>query len=152
MYVDLATVGTGSEEELALEFEEPAFATLGFAYEQRGRLSGGVYHPVLRKVDGWIKGPLAKALPQRQERAALLLELDEAVTTVVDALKKKGMQSPYLRNFVVARINPLRFIKGDPPPLSELLPTMTKRARGMNVDKINSADIARSGGAPESGE
>jgi len=43
-------------------------------------------------------------------------------------------------------------MKGDPPPLDELLPSMTKRARGMNLDKIRSADVARSGGAPEAGE
>jgi ParB family chromosome partitioning protein len=71
---------------------------------------------------------------------------------VVDALKKRGMQSPYLRNFVVARVNPLRFMKGEPPPLEELLPSMTKRARGMNVEKINPGDVARSGGAPEASE
>ena len=152
MYVDLAAEAKTSEEELALEFEEPALVTLGFAYESRGRLSGGVYHPILRKVDGWIKGSLADALEDRRARAALLLEFDEAVTAVVDALKKRGMQSPYLRNFVVARVNPLRFIKGDPPPLAELLRTMTKRARGMNVDKINPGDIARSGGPPEASE
>jgi len=29
---------------------------------------------------------------------------------------------------------------------------MTKRARGMNLDKIKTADIARTGGAPESSE
>jgi ParB family transcriptional regulator, chromosome partitioning protein len=152
MYVDLAAQTKSSEEEMALEFEEPALVTLGFAYENRGRLSGGVYHSILRKVDGWIKGPMADAIEERRARATLLLEFDEAVTAVVDALKKRGMQSPYLRNFVVARVNPLRFIKGDPPPLDELLPTMTKRARGMNVDKINAGDIARSGGPPEAGE
>jgi ParB family chromosome partitioning protein len=152
MYVDLAANTDSGEEDLALEFEEPALITLGFAYEQRGRLSGGVYHSVLRKVDSWIKGSASKALPRRQQRAALLLEFDEAVTAVVDVLKKRGMQSPYLRNFVVARVNPLRFMKGEPPPLEELLPSMTKRARGMNVDKINPGDVARSGGAPEAGE
>jgi ParB family chromosome partitioning protein len=152
MYVDLCANTDSAEEDLALEFEEPALITLGFAYEQRGRLSGGVYHPILRKVDGWIKGPASKALARRQQRAAIVLDLDEAVTGVVDALKKRGMQSPYLRNFVVARINPLRFMKGEPPPLEELLPSMAKRARGMNVEKINPGDVARSGGPPEASE
>jgi ParB family chromosome partitioning protein len=152
MYVDLCANTDSAEEDLALEFEEPALITLGFAYEQRGRLSGGVYHPILRKVDGWIKGPASKALARRQQRAVILLDLDEAVTGVVDALKKRGMQSPYLRNFVVARINPLRFMKGEPPPLEELLPSMAKRARGMNVEKINPGDVARSGGPPEASE
>src|SRR5438105_7698539 len=50
MYVDLAgTVGgdCAGEETYALEFEEPALATLGFAYEKRGRLSGGADHSIL---------------------------------------------------------------------------------------------------------
>ncbi len=153
MYRDLAGSLGGSEEDYALEFEEPALATLGFAYEKRGRLSGGSYHPILRKVDGWVKGKLADAVEERERRADLLLALDDAVTAVVDGLKARGMTSPYLRAFVVARVNPLRFIKGEPPPLDELLPSMTKRARGMNLDKIKSGDIARTGGPPpEAGE
>jgi ParB family chromosome partitioning protein len=78
-----------------------------------------------------------------------LLEFDAAVSEAVDGLKQRGLTSPYLRNFVVARVNPLRFIKGEPPPIEELLATMTKRVRGMNLDKIKSQDIARTGGAPE---
>ena len=153
MYRDLAGSLGGSEEDYALEFEEPALATLGFAYEKRGRLSGGSYHPILRKVDGWVKGKLANAVEERERRADLLLALDDAVTAVVDGLKARGMTSPYLRAFVVARVNPLRFMKGEPPPLDELLPSMTKRARGMNLDKIKSGDIARTGGPPpEAGE
>ena len=40
------------------------------------------------------------------------------------ALKERGLVSPYLRSFVVARINPLRWIKGEPPPLEDVLKTM----------------------------
>ena len=157
MYVDLAAVsahdGAGSkEEDYALEFEEPALATLGFAYEQRGRLSGGAYHAILRKTDRWLPGRLGDAIEVRRERAQRLLEFDEAVTAVVDGLKQRGLTSPYMRNFVVARVNPLRFIKGEPPPVDELLATMTKRARGMDASKIKSEDVARSGGAPEATE
>jgi ParB family chromosome partitioning protein len=154
MYEDLAAVAGGKEDEtaFALEFEEPALATLGFAYQERGRLSGGAYHSILRKADGWLPGRLVDALPVRRERAALLLAYDEAVTEAVAALKARGFNSPYLRNFVVARTNPLRFIKGEPPPLEELLPSMTKRARGMDANKIKTEDVARSGGAPEASE
>jgi ParB family transcriptional regulator, chromosome partitioning protein len=149
MYEDLVGMADGDEASYALEFEEPALATLGFAYEQRGRLSGGAYHPILRKADGWLPGKLRDALPQRRARAAQLLEYDEAVSAAVTALKARGFNSPYLRNFVVARTNPLRFIKGEPPPLDELLRTMTKRARGMDANKIKTEDVARTGGALE---
>ncbi len=149
MYEDLVGLSDGDESSYALEFEEPALATLGFAYEQRGRLSGGAYHPILRKVDGWLPGKLRDALPERRARAALLLDYDEAVSAAVAALKARGFNSPYLRNFVVARTNPLRFIKGEPPPIDELLRTMTKRARGMDANKIKTEDVARTGGALE---
>jgi ParB family transcriptional regulator, chromosome partitioning protein len=150
MYEDLVGMpDSGGEESFALEFEEPALATLGFAYEQRGRLSGGAYHPVLRKADRWLPGRLRDALAERRARAALLLEYDDAVTA---GLKARGFNSPYLRNFIVARTNPLRFIKGEPPPVDELLRTMTKRARGIDPGKIKTEDVARSGGPAEAVE
>ncbi|HEY5088946.1 MAG TPA: ParB N-terminal domain-containing protein [Polyangia bacterium] len=155
MYVDLIgqpELSRAGEESYALEFEEPALATLGFAYEERGRISGGAYHPVLRKADRWLPGRLTDALPLRRARAALLLEYDDAVTAAIAALKARGFHSPYLRSFVVARTNPLRFIKGEPPPLEELLPSMAKRARGIDASKIKSEDLARAGGAPEAPE
>ena len=50
---------------------------------------------------------------------------------------------------MVARINPLRFMKGSAPPFHELVATMTKRALGMDAAKIKTEDVARSGGAPD---
>ena len=144
-----AAAPRASEETYALEFEEPALLTLGFAYEKRGRLSGGAYHPILRKVDGWIPGPLRRAIPERERRAAVVLDFDEAVTEAVNRLKARGLTSPYLRAFVVARVNPLRFMKGGAPPFDELFATMTRRARGLDAAKIRTEDVARSGGAPE---
>lgn len=149
MYRDLAAKTDATEAELALEFEEPALATLGFAYEQRPRLSGGAYHPALRKVDQFLPGKLRDALAERERRARLLLELDDAVAEAVAKLKERGFDSPYLKAFVVARVNPLRFAKGEPPPYDELMQTMARRARGLDPSKIRGEDVARSGGAAE---
>jgi ParB family chromosome partitioning protein len=150
MYRDLAGIGpTRKEPEFALEFEEPQLVTLGFAYEKRGRLSGSAYAPALKKVDQYLDQPLSEAIAERERRAQMVLDLDEAVSAAVERLKERGLTSPYLKAFVVARINPLRFIKGDPPPFDELLATMTKRARGMDPGKIRSEDLARSGGPPD---
>jgi ParB family chromosome partitioning protein len=149
MYRELANVAPQKEHEYELEFEEPALVTLGFAYEERGRLAGGAYHPVLKKVDGWLSSKLDDALEERQRRAKVVLELDDAVNEAVQKLKDKGLTSPYLKSFVVSRINPLRFIKGDLPTFDDLFETMTKRARGMKTDKIKTEDLARSGGAPD---
>jgi ParB family chromosome partitioning protein len=154
MYHDLVSVGRGNEREdaMALEFEEPALPTLGLAYERRPRLSGGAYHPLLRKSDAWIEEPMVDAITEREARADALLALDDAVGDVVDKLKQRGFQSPYLRPFVVARINPLRFAKGTPPPVKQLLADMTKRARGMNVERIKAEDVARTGGPSDGAE
>ncbi|HVZ32956.1 MAG TPA: ParB N-terminal domain-containing protein, partial [Polyangiaceae bacterium] len=107
MYRDLAKLPVTSEAEHELDFEDPNLLTLGFAYEKRGRLAGGAYHPALRKVDGWLPGALAANVSERERRADLLLSLDDAVNQAVEKLKAKGLTSPYLKNFVVARINPL---------------------------------------------
>jgi ParB family chromosome partitioning protein len=79
----------------------------------------------------------------------MLLDLDERVSEVVKKLKDKGFVSPYLRSFVVARINPLRWIQGEPPPLEEVLTTMRDRAARFNVDKIKQSDLANVGGAAD---
>jgi len=152
MYRDLAGTLDPREAEMALEFEEPALVTLGFAYEQRGRLSGGAYAPILRKVDAFLEEKLTAALPERERRAGVVLAFDDAVGEAVARLKEKGFDSPYLKNFVVARVNPLRFMKGEAPPFDALFEQMTKRARGMDPGKIKSEDVARSGGGGEAEE
>ncbi|HEX9879349.1 MAG TPA: ParB N-terminal domain-containing protein [Candidatus Binatia bacterium] len=154
MYKELARLDGSSEaaeDSYALEFEEPALVTLGICYEERPRFSGGAYHPVLKRVDQFLKKNLAKALEVRQERARDLLALDDTVVRQVEALKAKGMTSPYLKSFVVARINPLRFRPKESPPLSyeEAMERMVKAAAKFNPDKIRVEDLARSGGAPE---
>src|SRR5881394_3967919 len=77
MYRDLAGLGgERKESDYALEFEEPSLVTLGFAYEKKGRFSGGAYAPALKKVDAYFDAALRETLPQREERARKLLELD----------------------------------------------------------------------------
>jgi len=70
----------------------------------------------------------------------------------VAKLKAKGLMSPYLRAFVVARINPLRWIQGEPPPLEEVLKTMRERAARFNADKIRQEDLASAGGAADAAD
>ena len=152
MYRDLAGSVDPKETEMALEFEEPALVTLGFAYEERGRLSGGAYAPILRKVDAFLDQKLSRAVEERSRRAKVVLAFDDAVAQAVARLKERGFDSPYLKNFVVARVNPLRFMKGAAPPFDELFEQMTRRAAGMDPGKIRREDVARSGGAPAEAE
>src|SRR5712691_384140 len=81
MYRDLAKLGGGRKEsDYALEFEDPSLVTLGFAYEKKGRFSGGAYAPALKKVDHYLEKPLADGVAERERRAQKVLELDEAVS------------------------------------------------------------------------
>lgn len=151
MYRELAGLGEASEEVYALEFEEAALITLGLCYEERGRFSGGAYHPVLKRVDQFLKAPLRLAMNERNRRAKSVLELDDLVVRQVEALKARGLTSPYLKSFVTARINPLRFRPKDAKPLSfdETLDRMASAAAKFNSEKVKLEDLARSGGAPE---
>ena len=131
------------------EFEEPALVTLGFCYMENGRFAGGAYHPVLKRIDKFLASPLPKALETRRERAARVLELDDAVTAAVKELKTKGFESPYLRAFVVARINPLRFKRGAKADFDETIDKMIASARRFDAGRIRADQVARAGGAPE---
>jgi len=150
MYKELAQLDDATEETYALEFEEPALITLGLCYEERPRFSGGAYHPVLKRVDEFLKKPMRSALDVRRERARAVLALDDTIVKQVDALKAKGLTSPYLKSFVVARVNPIRFRPKDAPPLSfdDALDRMAKAAVKFNPDKIKMDDLAKSGGSP----
>jgi ParB family chromosome partitioning protein len=113
------------------------------------RFGGGVYHPILRRLETFTDEPLRTAIKDHEKRAALVLDLEEKVTAVVKKLKERGLVSPYLRSFVVARINPLRWIKGEPPLLEEVLKTMRERAGKFNVEKIRPQDLAGAAGPPD---
>jgi ParB family chromosome partitioning protein len=148
MYRGLVRIRLSTEAELGALFEEPAFITLGAAYEKRKMLSGGAYHSLVKRVDTFLEEPLAESLAVREERADALLALDDEVTKVVLALKAKGLDSPYLKNFVVARINFLRFVK-TPPDFDEAFEKLTASAKKFNVDRVKREEVGRAGGPPE---
>ena len=137
------------ESDFAFYLEEAALVTLGLCYERKGNFAGGAYHPILRRLEEFSSESLQKTLTVHEKYAEQLFELDEKVADVIDKLKKRGLVSPYLRAFVIARINPLRWIKDEPPPLPEVLKTMKERLAKFNVDKINQQDMAKTGGAPD---
>src|SRR6266581_298581 len=139
------------ESQFAFYLDEAALVTLGICYERVPRLGGGVYHPILRRLETFTDEPLRSAIKDHEKRSGMVLDLEEKVAGVVKKLKERGLVSPYLRSFVVARINPLRWIKGDPPPLEEVLKTMRERAAKFNVEKIRPQDLAGAGGPPDEG-
>ena len=137
------------ESGFAFYLDEPALVTLGVCYERVPRFGGGAYHSILRRLETFTDEPLRTALKDHEKRATMVLDLEEKVAAAVKKLKERGLVSPYLRAFVVARINPLRWIKGEPPPLEEVLKTMRERAAKFNVEKIKPQDLAGTGGPPD---
>jgi ParB family transcriptional regulator, chromosome partitioning protein len=144
----LATAESRPEREYEIEFEEPALLTLGLCYQENGRFAGGAYHPILRRVEKWEGAALPKALETRRERAARILELDSAVTDAMKKLKERGFESPYLRPFVIARINPIRFKRGA-ADVDEVIDTMLASARKFDAGRVRADQVAKAGGAPE---
>jgi len=144
----LAEQGRGRESDYAFEFEQAPFLTLGAAYEQRRSLSGGAYSPLLRRIDDFLDEPLPAAVRERERRAAKVLTLDDAVSKVVAALKDRGLTSPYLRPFVIARVNPIRFSKATEFDFDEVIDKTIASANGFKVDRVKQEDVARIGGPP----
>jgi ParB family chromosome partitioning protein len=112
------------------------------------RFGGGVYHPILRRLEEFTEEPLRVAIMEHEKRAGLVVELDEKVAATVKKLKERGLVSPYLRAFVVARINPLRWIERA-PPVEEVLKTMRDRVAKFNIEKIKPQDVAGAAGPPD---
>ena len=137
-----------TEKDVSYYLEEPSFVTMGLCYEKNPRFSGAVYNSFVRRLTEFSDAPLAKALREHQKTAEKLLELDERVNDVVKRLKAKGFVSPYLKSFVIARSNPLRFMK-EPPALEDLLNTIRGKLERFNVDKVKQEEIVASGGAPD---
>lgn len=144
--------GDRPEVGFAFYLEDPALVTLGVCYERDGRFAGGAYHPVLRRTMQFSEDSIADAIVVHERLADAVIDLERTVSAAVAKLRERGLTSPYLRAFVVARINPLRFMKGDPPPAEEILATMKARAARFDPGKVTQADLAKMGGAPPDGD
>jgi ParB family chromosome partitioning protein len=139
---------TSKESQFTAEFESADLLTLGMVYEKSSRFAGGAYSALLKKVDRFSERTLPVSLREREGFAARLLEIDTQVKKLIAALQARGFKSPYLRNYVVARINPVRFHKakkGDtqpPMPLAQALTRMAASARTFKLDTVSNSDLA----------
>jgi ParB family chromosome partitioning protein len=117
--------------------------------EERVAKAGGAYAPALKASDAFLDQPLPEALEIRGARAQRLLAIDERVAEIIAGLKERGFDSPYLRNFVVARIRPFR-PRGKPAPEPDaLLDQMEQAAAKFDVGKIKTDQIAKTAGGGE---
>ena len=139
---------TRKESSLASEFESAELLTLGIIYEDNPRFGGGAYSSFLKKVDRLSEKPLPASLREREGLASRLAEIDAEVKRIITELQKRGMKSPYLRSYVVARINPVRFHKMKPGdkkpamPMAAALTRMAASARKFDFNKVSMGDLA----------
>src|ERR1700722_19987262 len=139
---------TAKESQFSAEFEAAELLTLGIVYEKSSRFAGGAYSAFLKKVDRFSDRTLAASLRERQDSASRLIEIDAQVKRLIATLQAKGFKSPYLRNYVVARINPVRFHKakkGDtkpPMPLAQALTRMAAAVKNFKIESVSNADLA----------
>jgi ParB family chromosome partitioning protein len=141
----LLDLGDDPESAYAIELEEPFYLTVGACYERRARFSGSAYQSILKKVETFLEAPLSEAIPTREARAARVLEVDDAVAELVKELKDAGFTSPYLKTFVVARLNPVRSPKAS-LDFDEAMDKMLANAEKFDVSKVEASQITASGG------
>jgi ParB family chromosome partitioning protein len=139
---------TFKELQYSKEFESAELLTLGIVYEKSSRFAGGAYSSFLKKVDRFSERTLAASLRDREGFASRLLQIDAQAKRVIAMLQTRGFKSPYLRNYVVARINPVRFHKAKkgetapPMPLAQALTRMAAAVKNFKVDSVSNADLA----------
>jgi ParB family chromosome partitioning protein len=135
-----------SEADVAFEFEQPSYVTIGICYEKNARFSGSAYNPVVSRTVEFSTEPMAKSLKMREAQADKLLDLDEEVALAVERLKKAGWTSGYLKAIVVGRINPLKFIKLEKdaarPDFDRTIDKMIEGAKKFDPSKIKAQDLA----------
>jgi ParB family chromosome partitioning protein len=136
------------ESDFRQELEAPELITLGIVYEGNGRFGGGAYSPFLKRVDRFGDEPLPQSLRKRSDYAARLAEIDAEVKRIVERLAERGFRSPYLRSYVVARINPVRFHRakkgetGPAMPIAAALTRMAAAAKRFDVSTVKQGDLA----------
>jgi ParB family chromosome partitioning protein len=102
----------------------------------------------LKKVDRFSSKTLAASLREREGYASRLEEINAEVGRIIEDLTARGFKSPYLRTYVVARINPVRFHrakKGETGPamaIGAALTRMAASARKFDVESVKRGDLA----------
>ncbi len=131
------------EEAYAFQFESAHFITLGLLYEENKRFAGGAFAPMLRRVDKFLKGTFPRTYKEREERAALVEQADEALGRVVAKLKKRGINHPYVKNFVLARTTPLTRQRKTLPSFDQTFKKLAENLEAFDVSKVRYEDIQR---------
>ena len=141
---------SSTEEDWQFQFESPHFITLGLLYEENKRFAGGAFAPILRRVDKFLRVTFKKGIEERGERADLVRAADAALVQVVAKIKKRGINHPYVKNYVLARTTPLTRQRKTLPPFDQTFKKLRENLEAFDVAKVRYEDVQRSSimGAP----
>jgi len=137
--------GKKHEESFSFQFEEAYFATLGLLYEKHPRFAGGAFGSILRRVDKFLKEPLSSAYEERERRAAMVEKASGILDRQVEKVKKRGIRHPFVKNFVLARCNPLTRARKTVPSFDTALKRLTENLENFDADAVRYDDVARAG-------
>jgi ParB family chromosome partitioning protein len=140
----LAEQPGSTEEDWVFQFESAHLITLGLLYEQNKRFAGGAFAPILRRVDKFLKVTLRKGLEEREERAALVRAADETLGAVVARVKKRGINHPYVKNYLLARTTPLTRARKTLPSFEQTFKRLRENLESFDVSKVRYDEIQRS--------
>jgi ParB family chromosome partitioning protein len=135
---------SSTEEDWAFQFESAHLITLGLLYEQNKRFAGGAFAPILRRVDKFLKTALRRGLEEREERAALVRAADETLAAVVAKVKKRGINHPYVKNYLLARTTPLTKARKTLPSFEQTFKKLKENLDDFDVSKVRYDEIQRS--------
>jgi len=135
---------SSTEEDWAFQFESAHLITLGLLYEQNKRFAGGAFAPILRRVDKFLKTSLRRGLEEREERAALVRAADETLVAVVAKVKKRGINHPYVKNYLLARTTPLTKARKTLPSFEQTFKKLKENLDDFDVSKVRYDEIQRS--------
>ena len=137
------------EDEFSQIFESPEFLTLGILYERDKQFSGSAFRSILKKVDRFNTIRLGESLLMREKYADKIELIDTELKRVVTELEEKGFKSPYLRMYVVARINPLHSFRsrkkipeGELLSIDDTLASMAQKAKEFDISSVKKSDLA----------
>jgi ParB family transcriptional regulator, chromosome partitioning protein len=129
------------EKTFAFEFERPYYITLGFIYEKKARFGGAVYAPLLSRVDKFLNEQLEDSLEQREQRAAQIEHADLLLNELIASGKKRGLNHPFLKNYIVARCNPLTRARKTLPSCKTALDSMSHALEQFDLSKIHFGEV-----------
>ena len=131
------------EADYVFQFEAPHLITLGLLYEQNKRFAGGAFAPILKRVDKFLDGSFARTLPLREQRAAVVKAAEEALAGVVAQLKKRGINHPFVKNYVLARTTPLTRQRKTLPSFDQTFSRLRANIEAFDVAKVRYEDVQR---------